>query len=344
MSHRLQTADLLKGLAILLMVQVHIVELFAVEPVYNSSVGKALLFLGGPPVAPVFMILFGYFIGQSPQSAGQLMLRGAKIFALGMLLNLALNFNLIVSVLNGKIEQDIWPYVFGVDILQFAGISLVIIAMIKGITKNVVLLGSGCILSALAGQYLAGCSPESTTGQYVSAFFYGSTKWSYFPLFPWLAYPLAGMLFYRIQERNDLKFLSAKVKMILCLVLAPVLIVTLKYAITIASDLPSYYHHGMFFFMWVVLFVSFYALCLHELNALAGNTMVMRYIKWLGKHVTLIYVIQWILIGNTATEIYKTVSSPLYLLGWFMAVLLLSTSMAYGILKLQERSYLKNPT
>jgi uncharacterized membrane protein len=334
MSHRLQTADLLKGLAILLMVQVHIVELFAAEPVYNSSAGKLLLFLGGPPVAPVFMILFGYFIAQSHQSAGQLMLRGAKIFALGMLLNLALNFNLILSVMSGKIEQDIWPYVFGVDILQFAGISLVIIAMIKGIAKNVVLLGSVCILSVLAGQYLAGCSPESTTLQYVSAFFYGSTKWSYFPLLPWLAYPLAGMLFYRMQVQYDLKFLGTKTKVILSLVLAIVLTFTIKNAISIASYLPAYYHHGLLFFIWVVLFVAFYALCLNELNTFMGNTMVMRYIKWLGRNVTLIYVIQWILIGNTATEIYKTVFSPLSLVGWFIAVLLISSGMAFAILKL----------
>jgi uncharacterized membrane protein len=336
MTHRFQTADLLKGIAILLMVQVHIIELFATESVYNSTGGKLVLFLGGPPVAPVFMILFGYFIAQSRQSAGQLMLRGAGIFALGMGLNLALNFNLILSVTNGSIEQDIWPYIFGVDILQFAGISLIIITIIKGIEKNGILLLTLCILSALAGQHLAGRTPESTALQYISAFFYGSTKWSYFPLFPWLAYPLAGMIFYKLQTQYNLKIRNTYTKMIAYLLSATVLAFTIGNAVSVSSDLPAYYHHGILFFIWVILFVSLYALCLDRVNAFAGNTPALRYIKWLGQHVTLIYAIQWILIGNTATEIYKTVSSPLYLAGCLLAVLLVSSSVAYGTLRMQQ--------
>ncbi len=341
MSHRFQTADLLKGIAVLLMIEVHIVELFAAEPVYYSSAGKLLLFLGGPPVAPVFMILFGYFTALSGKSAGQLILKGLKIFILGMLLNLALNFNLILSVSNGNMEANIWPYVFGVDILQFAGISLIVIAPVKILKNKFILPVTLCIFSALAGQYLADCTPVNPTAQYVSAFFYGSTPWSYFPLLPWLAYPLAGMIFYNLQKHYEITTLRLRTKILVSLTLAVILACTINHAVVTASDLPAYYHHGILFFLWVVLFVCFYALCLNELTNLAGNTLVARYIKWLGKNVTLIYVIQWILIGNTATEIYKTISSPLHLMGCFVGVLLVSTGIAYGVLKLYEQFFRK---
>ena len=106
MERRTQTADVLKGIAVLLMIQVHIVELFATESFYQSSTGKILMFLGGPPVAPVFMAILGYFLLSVNKTSIQLVVRGIKIFILGMLLNLALNFNLFIKVNSGKLS--IW--------------------------------------------------------------------------------------------------------------------------------------------------------------------------------------------------------------------------------------------
>ncbi len=54
MPTRTQTFDLLKGVAVLLMIQVHIIELFADNVISTSQVGKVLMYLGGAPVAPVF--------------------------------------------------------------------------------------------------------------------------------------------------------------------------------------------------------------------------------------------------------------------------------------------------
>ena len=78
-SSRIKTADLLKGIAAILMIQVHIIELFATNDISESTAGKFLLFLGGPAVAPVFIILLGYFIVESKiyQSIGN---TGAEIF------------------------------------------------------------------------------------------------------------------------------------------------------------------------------------------------------------------------------------------------------------------------
>ena len=68
----------------------------------------------------------------------------------------------------------------------------------------------------------------------------------------------------------------------------------------------------------------------HEMKA------IIAYIKWLGKNVTLIYIIQWIIIGNIATEIYKSVSNPLYLVLSFIGITTISSGVGYLILKVQE--------
>jgi len=337
MPNRTHTADVLKGIAILLMIQVHLVELFASHELATNSVGKVFMFLGGPPVAPLFMVLFGYFISVTHKSTQQLIVRGLKVFALGMLLNLSLNFNLISTVWRGLLQIDILPFVFGVDILQFAGLSLIVIALLKKVLEQqLVVTVMVIVASVLLGQYLIAYIPENDSLKYLTAFFYGSAQWSYFPLFPWLAYPLTGMALYQLQQRYHIDVtLTKKTNRALAMGALLFVILTIGYAISIASDLPSYYHHGILFFLWVIIFLSLYSACVHAIKEHIGTTHVFKYLTWLGKHVTLIYVIQWIIIGNIATEIYKSITLPLYLALCFIGVLGASSGLCYMALKMK---------
>jgi hypothetical protein len=74
---------------------------------------------------------------------------------------------------------------------------------------------------------------------------------------------------------------------------------------------------------------------------LIGGSFLFKYFKWLGENVTLIYVIQWIIIGNLATSIYKTISNPLNLLFYFMGILIMSSGIGYLILKIRNRFFRK---
>ena len=60
--NRLELPDIVRGLAVVFMVQVHLTELFVTQDIYNSAFGKISLFLGGIPAAPVFMVMMGYFL------------------------------------------------------------------------------------------------------------------------------------------------------------------------------------------------------------------------------------------------------------------------------------------
>jgi hypothetical protein len=114
------------------------------------------------------------------------------------------------------------------------------------------------------------------------------------------------------------------------------LTLTIQYAIIISSDLPAYYHHGIIFFLWVISFLFFYTFFINQIDKILGGTILFVYLKWLGKNITIVYIIQWIIIGNIATEIYKTVSNPFYLLLWFASVLLISSGICYSWIKIKE--------
>jgi uncharacterized membrane protein len=251
--------------------------------------------------------------------------------------------NLISSVCFGKLDVDLMPYIFGVDILHFAGIALIIIAPFKKwFQKQYLLPLITMLVAALLGHYLLNYVPNNNVLKYVSAFFYGSMPWSYFPVFPWLAYPLAGMVVYQLQQRYDFSWLLVvKTKIVLSVLFLIFIVFTVKYAIIISSDLPLYYHHGLLFFGWVMTFLFFYTFGINELNERFGETSVFKYIKWLGKNVTLIYVIQWILIGNIATAIYKTVVNPLYISLSVLGIIAVSSGIAYLVLRLKGRLSMK---
>ncbi|MGZ3866907.1 MAG: heparan-alpha-glucosaminide N-acetyltransferase domain-containing protein [Bacteroidia bacterium] len=340
MKERSYTADLMKGAAVLLMIQVHILELFADNSILNSNTGKILMFLGGPPVAPVFALILGYFIAASDKTTLRLIARAGKVFGLGLLLNIALNFNLIVSVNKGLYSIDLLPYIFGVDILPFAGISIFTIAILrKLLEKNIIIPITLIFIVSFLGTYLLNFIPERHVFKYLTSVFYGSCSWSYFPLFPWLAYPLAGFTFYRIKKQSENAISErTQVKIALGVLLVFIIGSTLKKAIRVSNNLDQYYHHGLLFFLWVISFLSVYGLFASEVADRISENIFVKYIKWLGKNVTAIYVIQWVITGNIATEIYKTITSPAQLIVWYFAILTSSSVLAYLFLRLRIKT------
>jgi hypothetical protein len=132
-----------------------------------------------------------------------------------------------------------------------------------------------------------------------------------------------------------------KAKILLAILCLLFFIFTMDYAVSIASDLSLYYHHGIVFFIWVILFLLFYSFFMSELNKLFGRAILLKYLKWLGENVTLIYVVQWVIIGNVATDIYKTVSLPLYLLFCFLAIVFISSCLSYSLIWLKQQFVVK---
>jgi uncharacterized membrane protein len=318
---RLRLPDLLKGIAILFMIQVHIMELFIDFPGRESMVGKISLFAGGPFTAMVFMIVMGYFIASSKKTLIQNLMRGAKIFALGFLLNIGLNFHLLF-----KIAFHDWPYnpmeyIFGVDILYLAGLSIILLSVMKSIPKFQILLVGAVLLLVIFSSEHVNRMLTFTERNYITPFIGGYYSWSYFPLFPWLAYPLAGYFFYLVEDKigtflTNYKILASSGVLGLLLLV----IIFRKFGFLITVDLPQYYHHGFKYSLWALSLVIVWIFFLRIVTKQTSTSKIEQFLAWMGKNITLVYAIQWLIIGNIATAIFQTQALKMFPI-WFAGVL-----------------------
>ncbi|PKP33248.1 MAG: hypothetical protein CVT99_01995 [Bacteroidetes bacterium HGW-Bacteroidetes-16] len=331
---RIRTADLLKGMAVILMIQVHLVELFATPEIYDSFLGQLLLFLGGPPAAPVFMAVMGYFLAFSTKGLLFDVKRGFKLIIWGFALNIGLNLNLFYHIYAGAFQLSPWEYLFGVDILFLAGLSVIIIGLIKHFFRNKIWPWLALLFITIAIPEVFKPSTTDGVSAYFWAYFYSESWWSYFPVVPWLAYVLAGLLFNLLEE--NLKTIYYQFKWPIIAITAIVLVFTLRYGIDVSSHLEQYYHHGMLFFGFTVLFMLFWLICFHQIT-LHVNNVATNFIEWLGRRVTSVYIFQWLIIGNISTVLFKT-QHLMQLTGWFLLVLILSSLASFTWYKIYRKS------
>ncbi|HKK10629.1 MAG TPA: heparan-alpha-glucosaminide N-acetyltransferase domain-containing protein, partial [Bacteroidales bacterium] len=244
--------DLLKGLAVLLMIQVHITELFVTPLVYDSLAGKISLFLGGVPAAPLFMAVMGYFVVKGGKSSLQLLRRGGQLLIYGLLLNTGLNLHLLIKILNGTYTLNPLEYIFGVDILFLAGYSLIALALLMKMKKyrGLALAGLAVLIAALT-PWVSQLASGSGLSPYLAAFIGSYAPWSYFPLFPWLAYPLTGAAFYYLGKH----FWVQKYQKYFFIAALLVFVLLFGKGFSVSTTLAAYYHHSLVFYFWAVAFL-----------------------------------------------------------------------------------------
>lgn len=330
--------DLLKGIAVVCMIQVHIMELFATQQIYDSFFGSVSLFLGGPPAAPIFMIVMGFFALRDNKSFADLMSRGGKLLLWGFLLNIGLNFHLYVKVWNGTFDFiNPLEYLFGVDILFLAGLSLMGLALFRLLLKQNLYgyLAVAMIVAAVA-PFVNNVLMVENGSKYLLAYVGGTYNWSYFPIFPWLAYPLLGHAVYLVSQKLSVQLPNIKNILLFMAIAAIVVIPVFGFGFHIAAKLPAYYHHGLQFFGWTCMFLILWCGAAALLDRSVGEIFVLKYLKWLGKNVTAVYVFQWLIIGNIATAIYKTQGLGA-ITAWFAGILLATSLLVQGWVKIKER-------
>lgn len=327
---RLYFPDSLKGLAVLFMIQVHLMEVFVKEEIFNSTLGTVSLFLGGIPAAPVFMVVMGYFLAFGKKNPSAMAKRGIRLFFGGLLLNIGLNAHLLFNIIFKGWQINPWHYIFGADILPLAGLSLLALALIQVFAKNRYWIYFGLALAiALLSNGFYPLQFENHTLNYLLAFLIGGTSWSYFPLIPWLAYPLLGYGIKLVSEKIDFESLMKNIwskTILFALVIG--LCISAGFGIHYSTDLIEYYHFNILFFAWSIGFIVVWVYLLYLINKLAHNSLFFIYLQFLGKNVTLIYVIQWLLIGNIGTALYQTQDIGAWIF-WFLNISIISSVLTY---------------
>lgn len=331
------TIDFIKGVAGILIILVHSLELFANEALTQSIFGKIILVLGSAPVAPVLLIFFGYFLFQNKLPIKVFFLRGVKLIAMGFALNLILNANLYYHIYSGKLNADPINYLLAADIFHLAGLSILVCCLIKQLLKHSITFILFSIMAVFVISDIVQRYSISLPFGYLNGMFIGVGSFSFFPLFNWLAYPLTGILIYEIEERYQLitMFLN-KINFFLILCYLCFVIVTFKFAVSNAVDLNKYYHHGFYYFLWVLVFISgYYSLMKTFYQALKGYKLI-TILCWIGKHLTLFFIIQWILLGNFATSFYKFSGNNLIILMIFLICLMITLLLTYSLSQLKR--------
>lgn len=311
-NNRLLSIDLARGLAVLFMIAVHTLEVFANQEVKNSVFGQIISFLGGPPAAPVFMTLMGFsFIYSSKSELKPKLLRGFKIFLSGYVLNVlrgVIPFSL-ASYLNMDVVKTFpiekfneYTILTTVDILQFAGIALMIMSIIQALNINKYLILVSAFLISMISPILWGIKTDLPIIDQVLELFWGDQPIDFsfiankiaFPVFPWLTFPLLGMfLGETVKNSTDTNRIFNYIGSSGIFVLAIAVAISFT---NYQNHFNDYYHsrQGAMLFMCGFVMGWLYLTKL-VIDNISTNSFFDLLFQW-SKGVTNIYFIQWIII------------------------------------------------
>ena len=98
-------------------------------------------------------------------------------------------------------RYDPWPYLLGVNILFVAAAGTIFLALLRPLLARSVSLTLALALAVvLLTPWMTRTLATTGTSRWVLAYVAGDSWWSYFPWFPWLAYPLLGFAWHGAAE------------------------------------------------------------------------------------------------------------------------------------------------
>jgi len=336
---RIRFIDLARGLALLFMVSVHVLEEMTSPAVQGSWFGRVVEFLGGPPAAPVFMFLMGVaFLMSRRNDIRSSVVRGLKLLALGYLLNLLRGtVPALLGLQLGTFDMsEIEPWTpsvlfWTVDILQFAGLALMILPFVLRYVKRPLHWLALALVVGIVSPYLWGRVPDVPVLEQLLDLLWGDGVAVAFPVFPWLFYPLCGMAFghwlLRAGERQGVpgggpqpvrSLTPTTLIGIACLAAGSLIILT-----DYQAQMGDYYRVGPGVLIWIAGFIlAWLHLCRLVVDRVAAFPPL-RVLYFWSAGVTAFYFIQWIVIG------WLTWFGPWITSGWWalltMAMVLLLT-------------------
>lgn len=306
---RVFVIDLARGLAVLVMIGVHVMWMFGSTTMQtNTSLGHWLHLMGQG--ASAFLVTMGFsFMVMPDRRLRRALGRGVEILLVAYLLN-ALKFLVPIHVFGTMPAAFLaaygWheplrlgqaAYLLGTgDILHMAGLALPLMGLMRR-------YGSSWhgLLAWMLGAIALSCVVRGTRLGHPAADYLLDLLWGvhwnvYFPVLPWMAHILAGMVLGRIyldHGANERKLLSAIGTLGVVLLAAGWLLAQTNWA----------YHFHDFFHTGPggTLYLIGRALCVfwvvgRFLALRSWPAGFMRAVRHLSVHVTSLYVVQWTLI------------------------------------------------
>ncbi|MBS1753554.1 MAG: DUF1624 domain-containing protein [Ferruginibacter sp.] len=303
MKERILSLDLARGFTVMFIAPVHTMLLLSKPAVQESWLGWIFRFVSEGPGAQLFMLLMGVsFALGNKKSTAQVLKRSFVILTIGYLLNV-LKFGL--PVLFGLMPDSLMHWLevannasgflqlaLTGDILQLAGISLIVLLLCNTLFKYRFLY----FLFAIVICFISPIFWDIKTGFGISDHLMqlagGQPPRVFFPLFPWLVYPVFGVYLGSF-IKNRIKFRLPKLWLVS--ILAGCTGIIIFYFLHSTNEV-SFYRTGPVdtFFHLLIVLVWLYAWQL--LSKWIPYNRFFELLCWLSKHITLIYFVQWIFI------------------------------------------------
>lgn len=312
-TQRLRFLDMARALAAIFMIFVHVLNLLALPEVDKSVFGDCINFLGSPPAAPVFMFAMGAsFAVTLDLNRGVKFMRGFKIFAQGYFLNFLRLFCPFLLILflglfgfkapfqgdSGSLKTELIDNLLVVDILQFAGLAYLFLSLVCFLRLNKTIFLSALILAiCLISPMLWAIDTENIYLQRILDLFWGNRgEQVSFPFFPWICYPLLGLICgkrYKEAGKNYHQVLEKDIYWGVSLIIIGALL-TIQNPAFHMGDYWRTGPGGMFMYLGFIPLWIFFC----HLLTLYVPDIVQKISLFTSKHITLFYFIQWIFISS----------------------------------------------
>ena len=295
---RIKSLDLARGFTVLCIPAVHSVLLYSQPSVRDTLPGQLLGFIAEGPGAQLFMTYMGISITLSEKLTWQAVLKRSGLFLLtGYGLNvLKFVLPLKLGLLPAAFQTDLGitdpctagetVFLIG-DILQFAALALPVTYGIYCLRHYWIYALVTATFVAVVAPYFWDQSSCSPVENYFLTFLGGQPPAVFFPVFPWLVYPLVGLIIgYWLNRNPPDRFLFIGLTGVALIVLGEVVAYfqpcSLSFYRTCSGDTAV--HLGIVL-VWLWIWEGIAA----HVKPNAG----FRLLSFASRHITLIYLIQW---------------------------------------------------
>lgn len=309
-SGRQKELDIAKAVMLFFLAFIHCI--IACTPESQLAHGIPYLFdtiIGGPFSAPMYMFAMGmgmtYTIQHSP---GDFFRRGIKIEIVGYALNVC-RF-LLPSLVGYWITRDYNQYItplpyrfFGNDILQFAGLAMILMALFTKLRLSNWAMLLICLGMSVAGTLLKGMNVGNPLGNIFLGYLIGTEDaigqvLSDFPLLNWMIIPVSGYVFGK-------NLLHVKNKTYFYAILSPIgfLITLVYFPIAIRNGLGMFgegqncYYHMSTLDSIICLALTVGLLGVYFVLARYIPEKVMAGIRDMSRNINVIYCVHWVILA-----------------------------------------------
>lgn len=298
MQQRLHALDGARGFTVLFVPAIHSVMVYAHPDVHTTWLGYWLTFIAEGPGAQVFMTIMGIvFTFKIKYSAAQIIRRAILLLTAGYALN-ALKFVSLfyLGVLPAGVHRDLeltpgqecMQLLLMGDILHFAAVALLLLHVIYS-SKRYHLVSA---LLATALVFIAPMLYDISPGNYLIVLFTGAPPRIFFPVLPWLIYPLIGLTIGYYLQRDAAKTFAACKTIGLSLTIIGGVYLQLDDRSSAVGFYRTYPGKTIIHVAIVLLSLWLW----HWLVARIWLSDFFNVLQFCSKNITSIYLVQWILI------------------------------------------------